>query len=489
MLLFTEIIRHFIIAIVSILIFSKLRPLGLEFVKKASLCTGFVALTSSVLFLLTSFFNVGEPFRTAILVIIFGITFALLLRERIEKIFTALTIAFAVSYILLSTSLAISFLTTAPFLSFDASDDYLRVVVSGIISIAAAILLRKIKVDYSIIFKKSVSGIFLSLSGIVIVFYGLITDDLSNRSAVLLIVGFTILGYGIFSWFRRETTIARDENAKDVAAKKQQAIYEEKERDFAVLSKVHHYLESVVHRDDKKLNAMKRAVEKLVMRSNQVDILEDASKILKEIEMSKNKDEIEYKEKILGNKSLPLTGMQIVDAKFETVAEQAMLKSIDFELKVDGDVGDFDDIHEFEIANIVGDLTENAFIAIDSLGNKQSCRKIQFRIRKDDFEYSLSIYDSGISFDADVLLKLGTERITSRPDDGGSGIGFETIFKILTEYGASLKIVEYADNSCGYTKNIEIDFDNKSEYMIKSYRASELKKLNSGTKFIILHQE
>ena len=488
MAFFTEIIRHFIIAIVSILLFTKIRPPNLGFTKNALLYASFVALTTSALILLTSVFNIGEPFRTAVISIVSGIAFSLILRERFEKIITIFTIVFASSFVLYSISLIISYLITSPFLPGYATYDYIRAIITAALCIAAATMLRKIKVDFSIIFKKFTNGIFLSLSGVVVILYGLFNEDISDESTLLLIAGAMVLSYGIFSWFRRETTIAKDQNANEIISRKQQTILEEKERDFAVLKNVHDYLVSVVHRDDKKLGAMKRAVEKLVMRSEQADVLEDALKILEEIDMSKSKDEIEYNENVLGGNVLPLTGLQIVDAKFETVFEQAMLKNIDFKLEVNGDIDDFGGIHEFEIANIIGDLTTNAFIAINSLGQSQSCRKILLVIGKNEADYTLSISDSGIPFNPNVLLKLGAKRITSRPNNGGSGIGFETIFKLLNEHNASLKITEYINNSGSYTKNIEINFNKKSQYIIKSYRADELRKIKLEkleTKFII----
>lgn len=476
-----EIIRHFTIAMVGILFFTKVRSLKFSFGKKMLLCVAFVVQTTLTLALLTSVFGIGEPFRTVVTIIVTGIIFALILRERIERIMIALTIVFASGFILTSAAAILSFLFLSPFLVSDISGDYVRTVATAIISIAVAVLIRKIKIDFSIIFKRFASGIFLSISGIAIIFYGLITDELSNTSTLLLIAGFVVLGYGIFSWFRRETTIARDENANEIISKKQKAILEEKERDFAILQNVHNYLEYVVHRDDKKLSAMQRAVEKLVMNSEQTDVLEDAMKILKEIKVSKNKDAIERNERIFGGKTLPPTGLIVVDAKFETVSEQAMVKGVDFNLEVDGDVSGFSNvIQEYELTNIIGDLTDNAFNAMQSVG-----RKINFVVEENAGNYKITSYDNGIAFDPNVLIELGTGRITSRADIGGSGIGFETIFKLIEEYGASLIITEYASETCEFSKNIAVCFNGKSEHIIKSFRFKELKRQKFKTRFII----
>jgi len=481
-----DISRHFVITAVAFFFFTKIRPLNLIIVKNALLCVGFIVLSTSAFALFTNLLNIAEPLRTVIVIIASGTIFALILRERIEKMITGLIIVFAVSIILYFISLTASYLITSPFLSTDASDDFWRVVIASAICIVAAVLLGKIKFDFTSVFKKFANGIFLSISGIVIIFYGVFTEDISDESTRLLFFGFIVLGYGIFSWLRRETTISKNENAHEVIDKKRQEIIEQKEKDMTVLKDMHDYLASVVHRDDKKLGAMQRAVEKLIMRSQQWDVLEDAKNILDEISISREKDERDYNNKVLGGKTLPLTDLQIVDAKFETLAEKAMLKSVDFGLEVNGNASGFGSIIlEYELSNIIGDLAENAFIAVQS----QDQSKIQFSIGKSDTGYELSVSDSGIPFDTDILFKLGTERVTSRPNDGGSGYGYETIFGLLDEYGASLIITEYEPVSDDYSKNITIRFDGKADYIIKSFRADALRKQNADTKFTIHNLE
>ena len=478
------IIKQLTIAIASLLFLIKIKPMKFKLWKKTVVSIGFIVLTTITFIILQNY--ISEPYKTAIAIIITSLFLTVFMRERIEITSTLFVVIYASSYVLYLISAIFVGIITYP---FNISSESIYIVVANcVLSLGMAFLLSKIKVDLSPLYKKYASGIFLSIGGIVIVLYGLFREGkgISDEMAILLIVGFILLGYGIYSWLRRETTISKDENARDIINKKQQDILIQKENDYDVLRDMHDYLAIVVHKDDKKLDAMQRAVEKLVMRSEQTDILKDAQKILEEINFSRVKAEKDYNNKIYGGRVLPKIGLQIIDAKFETVLEKAKVKKIDFYLETKGDVSGLEEIiPQFDLVNIIGDLTENAIIAIKHLNREQTNRKILFSMENNDNEYGLSISDSGIPFEMDVLIKLGEEGNSTHLDDGGSGYGYKTIFELLYEYGASLTITEYEPKPNSYSKNIAISFNGKTEYIIKSYRAELLRKLNTNTNLII----
>lgn len=486
--LLNQLIKYLTLAAVSYTFFIKVVSLKLISWKKLFFAIKYIVLTTFSFVVLKDI--VVEPYRTAVVVIGISIVLSILLRERFEVMLTTLIIIFASCYVLYLFSIIIAYLIMYPFgiTNDEILSDSWRYTVAGIVSIVISVMLSKIKLEFGFIYKKYTSGIFVSISGIIIVLYGLFREgeSISDESAYLLMAGFVLLGYGIYCWLRRETTISKNENAKDIINKKQQAILEQKEKDYNVLREMHDYLAMVVHKDDKKLDAMQRAVEKVVLQSDQSDVLSDAGKILEEISLSRERTEREFYEKVYNGRELPKTGLGIVDAKFETVSERAMLKGIDITLELEGDVRGLDRvIPQFDLANIIGDLAENAFIALKHLGEEQPCRKIEFGIRESDNGYELSMSDSGIPFETEVLLKLGVERVTSHAEEGGSGYGYETIFGLLREYGASLIITEYEPVPYAFSKNIAIRFDGREEYMIRSYRADILRKRNSNTYLII----
>ena len=96
------------------------------------------------------------------------------------------------------------------------------------------------------------------------------------------------------------------------------------------------------------------------------------------------------------------------------------------------------------------------------------------------------MYDTGVEFEIETLLKLGLEPVTTHKNTGGTGIGFISTFETINKCKASLIIQERnRKNTNDYTKAVIIRFDGKKEYRIKSYRADEIKKQAKDNRIII----
>ena len=484
--LILEFIKPLTISIICYLFLCAIWMKNHGYIRKILAGIVFTSIASCASVLLKTHFMIDEPYKTIIIILFFTITLSIYLKTQIESILVSLVIVYALSYVLFVFGVISSFILLVPFnLSDDIIGNSIRFLISSAVSIIAALFLLKLKTDYKQIFNKFVSGVLISISSIIIIFYALLKEDISTESQILVLCGFAALGYGIYSSFKREAIISNDINARDVAIKKHEEILAQKERDIMILQDISDYLESDVHKKDKKLDGMKRAVEKVIYKSSQMDVLDDARKILEEIEMSREKDERVYTEKILSGINLAKTGLVIVDAKIETVLEKAALKRINFNFEIHGDISDLDlFIPQFELANIIGDLTENAFTAIKHQGRGR-LRKMKLIITNDNGCYELSLLDTGIPFNIETLVKLGTGRVSSHLGNGGSGCGYETIFELLYEHGASLCITEYEHGSNTFSKKISITFDNKSDYLVKSFRADEIKKQNTNPDLVI----
>ena len=103
-----------------------------------------------------------------------------------------------------------------------------------------------------------------------------------------------------------------------------------------------------------------------------------------------------------------------------------------------------------------------------------------------DKYYEFCVYDTGVEFEIETLLKLGLEPVTTHKNTGGTGIGFISTFETINKCKASLIIQEKnKENTNNYTKAVIIRFDGKKEYRIKSYRANEIKKQVKDNRIII----
>ncbi|MCI8486347.1 MAG: HAMP domain-containing histidine kinase, partial [Clostridia bacterium] len=122
---------------------------------------------------------------------------------------------------------------------------------------------------------------------------------------------------------------------------------------------------------------------------------------------------------------------------------------------------------------LISDILNNAIIAINHTSNKNNKILIQFN-NTNYLEFR--VYDTGIEFEINTLVKLGKERITTHKCDGGNGIGFITTFETLNKTNGSFIIEEYNRNESEYSKCLIFRFDNKRQYFIHSYRSEEIKK-------------
>jgi sensor histidine kinase regulating citrate/malate metabolism len=109
-------------------------------------------------------------------------------------------------------------------------------------------------------------------------------------------------------------------------------------------------------------------------------------------------------------------------------------------------------------------LLENAIIATDSCEYKQ----IKISFGKDDGFFAITVQDSGIPFESETLKNLGKKPTSTHLHEGGSGIGYMTIFNIMNTYKASLIIREFAPNHNGFTKSVSFRFDGENAYTVHS---------------------
>ena len=132
-------------------------------------------------------------------------------------------------------------------------------------------------------------------------------------------------------------------------------------------------------------------------------------------------------------------------------------------------------IAQNKLVTMIGDHLRDAIIAIEF--SKNSFKSILAILGENNGLYEFCVFDTGIEFKIDTLLKLGLEPATTHKDSGGTGIGFMTTFETMSETKASLIIEEkHEEIENDYTKNIIIRFDGKNEYKIVSYRADKIKE-------------
>jgi len=271
-----------------------------------------------------------------------------------------------------------------------------------------------------------------------------------------------IFGVGIYILIRRLMVAWGKRKSKEHSIAHFEKLNEELASKYERERKLNNKLTSLIHNFEDKFVAFEAALSQGKVRPEDLQNL--------------RKDWRDERDKIKEEKILTSTRVNAIDNLFAEYAKRFSNDNIDFNLSVQGNV-------KYMIQNIIssGSLEtlilnhlNNAQIAINKGDNTVRCIMVIIGVKNEKFE--LEILDGGIPFKVSTLEQLGTRRITTHANTGGSGIGFETTFEIMEEIGASLIINENPPSENGYTKSISIRFDNKKGYVIETYRPDEFAK-------------
>lgn len=324
--------------------------------------------------------------------------------------------------------------------------------------------------------------IIINISAVIIFIYCLFIRSNGDYIKQVLFP-FIILGFIMFImiqktlilYYKQKLLKKTLEEDKEEIANKDKKIQELSDEKFKI-SKLNHEFYN-------RQKSLELAVKEFV--SNSKSEASDEIGIMDKIQ-SLSKEYSGKVEEIKTADRLYTTNIPEIDDMFKYMQSECKNNNIDFNLQINGNIFYMINnlIDKSRLVTLIGDHIRDAIIAINHSDNKN--RSIIAILGMKDKYYEFSVYDTGIEFEIDTLLKLGLEPATTHKDEGGTGIGFITTFETLKETKASLVIEEkhgVVDND--YTKSVNIVFDGKNEYRIISYRSDEIKKKNKNGRIII----
>ena len=391
-------------------------------------------------------------------------------------------ISLSISYLCLMIATIIEFLLLKVFL-IDNINKFIEYIIIGIIQLVLVNFIFKInrlKDGFSFLKLENKChswndiGIFISVAIIIIsIFLGNIKNNI--LLGTYLIIGLALGIFIMFKWIKEKITenykkkmIDRTIQIQAEEIKQKDEKIKELKAEIVRVSKINH---SYNHRISSVEEALKKLEETTTKKENKEEIekaLNYVQKISKEYREAMTKN-------AKGSNKLNLTNIYGIDKILEYYKNMAEENNIDFNFKLNDSVNYIINnfLTETNLEILIGDLIKNSIIAINSSNNVHKSILIMLGLIDECYEFS--IYDSGIEFEIETLLKLGNERITTHKKEGGTGIGFINIFETLKQARASLIIEEIQKpNKTDYTKAIIIKFDNKNEYIINSYRSEEI---------------
>ena len=332
--------------------------------------------------------------------------------------------------------------------------------------------------------KKNINLIELTFFIIVILIYCALSFFKTKEDNIFLIViisGIIIVGISTIKWIQDSIEFNFKIKMQQKTIIEQENIIKDKEMEIERLNKNLLNSSKIIHSFKHRISALSNIVKNKIDTelSDELSIsMGEIKKLSNDLQNAVNKSK-DYKIR------LPLTNVFGIDSMLNYMFEKCKNNNIEFNLKINGSINYMSEkiIEQNDLETLIGDLLENSIIAINS--NNKSYRAILSIIGILNNCYSICIYDSGIEFEEDTLIKLGIEPVTTHPNEGGSGIGFITIFEIMNKYNASLIIEERSAENIGYTKSITICFNGLNNYILRTYRASTLKSKNINNRIII----
>lgn len=338
-----------------------------------------------------------------------------------------------------------------------------------------AFVKSKIDNDYIDIAMINISALVILAYSLFDNYYGDVTKQILFTFIVVGIIMIIMIQKTLTLYYKQKLLKQNIESYKEEIKEKDEKIKELSDEKFKI-SKLNHEFYN-------RQRALELKVEEFINNANM-----EASGELSIIDQIKNMtDEYSTKQQEINNvSSLPKTGITEIDDMFAYMQSECNKNKIEFILKINGNIYHLINniIAKDRLVTLIGDHLRDAIIAINNSSN--TYRSIMAILGMKDNTYEFSVYDTGIEFEIETLLKLGLEPATTHKDQGGTGIGFITTFETLKETKASLVIEEnHPENDKDYTKCVSIKFDGKNEYKIISYRADKIKAEAKDNRIII----
>ena len=391
-------------------------------------------------------------------------------KENDNFIMIATLISNSIVYILFSIS-AIFELIIIKFTNINSGIINLFIIL--LIEFVILIMISRVKrIKYGLSFLKNRDNdyldlIMINISSVVILayylfgnYYGNLTEQLIACLIVLALIMILVIKKTLTLYYKQKLLHQTIEDYKNEISEKDKKIKELSDEKYKI-SKLNHEFYNRQKALEKKVADYISNVS--VETANELAITEQIADLSKEY--SSKLEDIKHSDK------LPTTEIEEIDDMFKYMQSECKKNNIEFKLQIKGNIHHMINqiIPKDKLVTLIGDHLRDAIIAINSSNN--SFKSIIAILGKADEFYEFCVFDTGIEFELETLLALGTKPMTTHKDTGGTGYGFMTTFETLRATKGSLVIEEkHKMSENDYTKAVRIIFDGKAQYRISSYR-------------------
>lgn len=418
-----------------------------------------------------------------ILCVINTIVNSILYKNKLGISFITTFISYAVDFVCFEVSIILVYLLYKVFRInndiINLNNDFVNlpiILILNFLLLYKLLKIKKFKNGFDFLYKKFNNELtdilIVNISIEIILVYCLAANIINDEMTKKLLIIFSVLGCVMFIMIQKTLTMYYKQKLLEDTLEGYKKEIEEKDKEIAELKNEKYKISKITH----EFFNRQKALELAVTSKKQNTELKNRIKNLTE----------EYSTELtnmkIGNK-LPLTNIPEIDDMFSYMQKECMNNNIKFQLKIEGDIFYLikNSIPKNRLETLIGDHIRDAINAVRK--NDSDNKKILVILGIKNNCYEFCVYDTGIEFEIDTLLKLGLERVTTNAENGGNGIGFITTFETMKQTGASLIIQEFNNNQFEYTKSVKIRFDNKNEYKIYSYRTDKI--IDNSNRIII----
>ena len=464
-----QISAWFVTILLSLYGFMKILNIGTAVVGIVKIICGaaLACILAYVLFILKTQMPIA---RFALVILVLSVFAGISSGTRISLALTAVIISVGINY---GIFLLATLLSTSLFRLASAEISVIGVMLLSVVLTCAAIVfffrIRRFRKGILFLQRKGSGSIGLALSGGILLIITLVNRGASAKTGAWLLATAALCITGLIIWLRRGLTALYRERINERNTKEYEKTIEEKDMQIKALQEDNEVLAKLIHRDNKLLPAMREAVmlfleADAVTKTDVKDILSQINQLMEE------RDGI-IKQDRLDHTTIPSTNNAVIDGILNYMMQEASKEGIEFSIAVLGDISELFDtvISAIKLETLFADLIENAIHATSRSAHK----RVLIVLGTNDGHYELSVQDSGIPFEIGTLLDLGQRKASTRLQEGGSGIGYMAIFDILHECRASLVITERDPAMAEFTKSVNVRFDGKDAYIVRTYRALE----------------
>ena len=412
------------------------------------------------------------------MIILNSFLFSLHTKRKLGYSILVTIISLTINYLIFFISITVNFIL---FFIFKIQNDYINIFIMIIVYLMLFILFLKIKrfkKGFSFLVNKIKNEyldiLILNICAIILLTITLISNYnmMTSRKLIInLVIFFLIMFITIqksLQLYYKQKMLVKDLEETKAELEEKNIRIKELENEIIKSGKKSH---SISHRQD----ILEHKLEELNMKSeiSEMDIKSRIEKVGKDIR----------KEPVI---VLAKTGIAEIDDVLDYMKSECVKKKIDFQLQLSGNIYKMINnyVSKDELEILLADHIKNAIIAIEYSNNIN--KSILVRLGRLDGTYGLYVYDSGIEFEKETLLKLGKKPATTHKDSGGTGMGFMNTFDTLRKHNASFIIEEYGkpvtDN---FTKVLKFKFDGKKEFKICTYRKEEIEKQDKEKTLVV----